>query len=424
MLDAVLCEGRSLSTAIPSPDISIDRSMIMELSYGTLRWLPKLEALARLLLKKPLRNKDRDIHYLILLGLYQLSYMRIPPYAVVDETVTVVKGLGKVWAAALINSVLRNFQRQRDNLESSVAQKFEFTYAHPDWLAHLIKQSWPLEWESILVANQQRPPMTLRVNLTQLSRDEYLSELESVGIEASAHGKVDSAIVLAKPVDVARLPGFFEGHVSVQDAAAQLAPLLLDLHPRFRVLDACAAPGGKTGHLFEIEPQLDVVALDIDQVRLQRVAENLQRLGQKARLICGDAADVASWWDGELFDRILLDAPCSATGVIRRHPDIKYLRKAEDISALVGLQQEILLEMWSLLKPGGRMVYATCSIFPQENNQQMDSFLSQTQEGLEINLDVFWGRSMSVGRQILNSDSQGHDHSMDGFYYACIEKKV
>jgi len=424
VLDAVLHDGRSLSAGLLLAESGmVERALVMELSYGTLRWLPRLESIAALMLHKPLRDKDRDIYYLILIGLYQLIYMRVPPYAVVDETVAVSRGLGKAWASGLVNSMLRNFQRKRQAIESSLSEDVDATYAHPVWLRKAIEQAWPDDWVSIVTVNQMRPPMVLRVNLTRQSRQDYLRQLKELGLAAIPHAHVGSAVVLEQPVDVSQLPGFDSGCVSVQDAAAQLAPTLLDLKPGLRVLDACAAPGGKTGHLFEIEPSLDVVALDIDSGRLQRVAENLQRLDYIAKLVCGDAVDTTSWWDGELFDRVLLDAPCSATGVIRRHPDIKYLRKPDDITALMKTQVLIIQSLWPLLKPGGRLVYATCSILPQENNVHLAQFISTHEDAVEIKIDAEWGRAMSVGRQILNGSYQESSESMDGFFYACLVKQ-
>ena len=428
VLDAVLNEGRSLATALPEQlarsEIGDGRGLLQELCYGSLRWLPRLQALGGQLLEKPLKSRDRDVSYLILLGLYQLIFMRIPAHAAVDETVTVARQLGKPWACGLINSVLRNFQRRRDALEAGIDTDPQALYAHPDWLRDAIAMAWPEDWPDILMANQQRPPMTLRVNLSRVSRDEYLQQLLQRGLEALAHPLVCSAVVLTKPVDVQLLPGFVDGLVSVQDAAAQLAPGLLTVGSGQRILDACAAPGGKTGHLLESCSDIDVTAIDVDAGRLQRVADNLVRLGYRAKLICGDACRPDAWWDGRLFDRILLDAPCSATGVIRRHPDIKYLRQPDDIPALVAAQSKILTAMWRLLKPGGRLVYVTCSILPQENHVQLQQFLAVHGDADEIRLDVAWGRAMAVGRQILNSAVLPGHESLDGFYYAVITKQA
>jgi 16S rRNA (cytosine967-C5)-methyltransferase len=423
VLEAVLGRGRSLATVLPLQlerlEVATEGGLMQELCYGTLRWLPRLEALAAMLLTKPLRSRDRDIYYLILLGLYQLVYMRIPAHAAVDETVVVARGLGKDWARAVVNGVLRNFQRQRDELEKRLGSDAVAFHAHPRWLLDIMQAAWPEDWPALAEANQQRPPMTLRVNRCRQSRQEYQQFCQDAGLMTTLHPWAEDALVLNQAVDVLRLPGFEQGWVSVQDAAAQLAPGLLDLQTNQRLLDACAAPGGKTAHLLEVQRDLSLVAVDIDEGRLQRVADNLQRLDISAELICGDAAAPEAWWDGELFDRLLIDAPCSATGVIRRHPDIKYLRQADDIAALAVMQRAILAALWPLLKPGGRMLYVTCSILPQENHEQMRCFLDEHDDAMEIPIKADWGRVMPVGRQVLSGSE-----SMDGFYYACIAKHL
>ncbi len=267
-------------------------------------------------------------------------------------------------------------------------------------------------------ANNQQPPMVLRVNQRRTGRDAWLQRARAEGLEADAVPFTDSGVVLRHPRDVSMLPGFTAGEVSVQDAAAQLAAGLLDLRPGQRVLDACAAPGGKTAHIAEWEPEFaELVAVDIEKERLQRVRENLYRLGLDACLVEGDASDPSSWWDGRPFDRILLDAPCSATGVIRRHPDIKVLRRADDIPELVVKQQQLLESMWSLLNPGGILLYATCSILKRENVRQITDFIENHPDARELPVTGEWGRGMSVGRQILPDE-----HQMDGFYYARLRK--
>jgi len=422
VLDGVLRGRRSLSSVLPPQMERLkvsERALMQELCYGVLRWLPRLESLAGMLLRKPLRARDNDVYCLILLGLYQLAYMRIPAHAVVDETVAVARSLGKDWARAVVNGVLRNFQRRREELEQQLNNDAVALHAHPRWLINTIQAAWPDDWWSLLEANQQRPPMVLRVNLGRQSRQDYQQQCQSADLATHFLPYAESALMLEQPVDVQRLPGFAEGQVSIQDAAAQLAPGLLDLQAGQRVLDACAAPGGKSCHLLETQSDIDLVALDVDAARLQRVTENLQRLNLAATLICGDAADTKAWWDGGLFDRILVDAPCSATGVIRRHPDIKLLRQSDDIDTLVLLQRTILVALWPLLKPGGRMLYATCSVLPQENSEQVMAFLAQQEDAREIVIDAAWGRAMSAGRQILAGSE-----AMDGFYYACIVKQI
>ncbi len=421
ILTRVAHDGQSLSSLIPhalEPLPPERRPLAQELCYGTLRWWPRLEWLLARLLDKPLKAKEADVHALLLLGLYQLSYMDIPPHAAVSETVAVTALLKKEWARGLVNAVLRRFQRERDELEQALAADEAASNAHPAWLLSELQQSWPKQWQAIVAANNARPPMTLRVNRARQSRDDYLTMLTEVAVDAHPSAHAPDALTLERPVTVDQLPGFADGLVSVQDAAAQLAAPLLDAKSGMRVLDACAAPGGKTGHLLELCPDLDLYALDIEERRLERVAENLARLGVSAKLLAADAAEPAAWWDGQPFDRILLDAPCSASGVIRRHPDIKLLRRVEDIDQLVQLQGSILDALWPLLRPGGILVYATCSVLPRENGEQLANFLARQEDAVNLPLDQTWGQSTAIGRQIL----PGQD-GMDGFYYACIGKQ-
>lgn len=418
----VVQHGKSLSTALPPALEEIlqpaDRALLQEICYGVLRWQLRLQALARQLMRKPLKAKEREVECLIWIGLYQLVYMRMPPYAAVTETVNAARRLRKPWAASLINGVLRNYLRNPERLQQQADREPEAELSHPAWLLQAIQSDWPTQWREIAQANNERAPMTLRVNLGHQSRQEYLQRLTHAGIAAVEAPHSVSGVLLEQAVNVERLPGFVEGDVSVQDAAAQLAAGLLDVLPGMRVLDACAAPGGKAGHLLECQPQLgELVALDIDARRLERVGENLQRLGLQACVQVGDAADPGQWWDGKLFDRILLDAPCSATGVVRRHPDIKLLRRAEDIDELALRQAEILEALWPLLAAGGILLYATCSIMQRENSQQVTNFLRHHADAQELSLQVSWGVAVEAGRQIL----PGQD-TMDGFYYAVIQK--
>lgn len=422
VLTRVLQEGQSLSSLLPhsfEPLPPERRALAQELCYGTLRWLPRLEAILQLLLAKPLKAKDSDVKSLLLMGLYQLGYMDIPPHAAVSETVAVTALLkNKSWARGLVNAVLRRYQREKEALENKLATDEVASSAHPAWLLALLQKAWPDQWQAIIEANNQRPPMTLRVNRRHHSREAYRALLGEKSLNSDPSPHAPDALTLKHPVNVEQLPGFGHGDVSVQDAAAQLAAVLIAPQPGMRILDACAAPGGKTGHLLEICSDIELIALDIDNKRLERVAQNLTRLELKAQLVTTDAADPDTWWDGKMFDRILLDAPCSASGVIRRHPDIKILRQAEDITQLVQLQASILESMWQLLKPGGSMVYATCSVLPQENAEQLANFLANHEDARERPLNVTWGKAVSVGRQIL----PGQD-GMDGFFYACIEKQ-
>ncbi|OGT19076.1 MAG: 16S rRNA (cytosine(967)-C(5))-methyltransferase [Gammaproteobacteria bacterium RBG_16_57_12] len=421
VLVQVLEEGRSLPAVLNAASREIntsETSLLRELCYGTLRWQRRLDGVLRPLLNKPLRRKDGDIHALLLIGLYQLMYLRIAPHAAVAETVAAAVALNKEWAKGLVNAVLRNYLRQAGELEARADRQEEARYAHPAWLIEQLKQSWPACWQAILDANNERPPMTLRINRCRTTRDDYLVKLAQAGMAASVLPHVAEAIALERPVPVETLPGFAAGLVSVQDGAAQLAAHLMDLRPGQRVLDACAAPGGKTCHMRELEPALaTLIALDSDAVRLSLIEENLKRLQLAATVVSGDAGTPAPWWDGMGFDRILLDAPCSATGVIRRHPDIKALRHAEDIAALAQTQHNLLEALWPLLVPGGRLVYATCSVLPRENEEQVQAFLARHDDAREIAPAGDWGEPRPAGRQIF----PGYG-GMDGFYYACVEK--
>jgi 16S rRNA (cytosine967-C5)-methyltransferase len=355
---------------------------------------------------------------LLLLGLYQLGYMEIPPHAAVSETVAVTALLkNKSWARGLVNAILRRFQREKETLNAQLDKDETASSAHPAWLIKLLKEAWPQAWSDIVAANNQRPPMTLRINRRHNSREDYRMTLEAAGLASEPALHAPDALTLAQPVNVDQLPGFSKGDVSVQDAAAQLAAVLVAPEPGMRVLDACAAPGGKTGHLLEICSDIELTAIDIEAKRLAGVEQNLTRLRLNAKLLAADAATPSAWWDGKPFDRILLDAPCSASGVIRRHPDIKLLRQADDIGQLVRLQASILEALWPLLKPGGTLIYATCSVLPQENSDQLANFLAKHEDATERALEVPWGQAATVGRQIL----PGQD-GMDGFFYACIEK--
>ncbi len=419
----VACHGRSLSTQMPAAVERCrprDRALLQELCYGTLRYYPRLSVILQQLMSKSLKAKDRDIESLLLVGLYQLCYLRTPGHAAVSETVSGVQELKKGWAKGLVNGVLRNALRALDTLQADADGRFESQYAHPQWLIEKLQKAWPDQWQQILQANNQYPPMTLRINELHQARDTYQQRLAEQQIESTQSPYAHAALTLQQAQDVSQLPGFTEGWFSVQDGAAQLSAQLLDAQPNERILDACAAPGGKTCHILESQPQLmELIALDCEADRLKRVEENLARLQLQATLHCADAAAPDSWWDGKPFDRILLDAPCSATGVIRRHPDIKLLRKPEDIGELVTLQARILEALWPLLKVGGRLLYATCSSLPEENSQQLAAFLARHPEAQEISINAAWGHPCEVGRQILPGEE-----NMDGFYYGCLERRA
>lgn len=382
-----------------------------------LRYYPRLAYLAAQLLNKPLKRKDLDVQQLILIGLYQLIYLKVPAHAAVAETVAATRLLGKDWAAGLVNALLRSFQRSAEQLLAQADADPVARYAHPAWWLSQLQTDWPTHWQAILDANNQRPPMTLRVNAQRSSRDEYAARLRAAGVVAHPVPHAPQALTLEKPVDVAQLPGFNDGAVSVQDAAAQLAAPLLELAPGQRVLDACAAPGGKTAHLLESEPWLHVQALDSDAQRLARVRDTLTRLHLAADLRHGDAASPSDWWDGQAFDRILLDAPCSGSGVIRRHPDIKLLRTAQDIVTLAQQQRRLLDALWPLMARGGILLYATCSVLMAENQHNLARFLAAHSDARELPIGADWGHAQTPGRQRLPGEN-----AMDGFYYARLMK--
>ncbi|CRI54558.1 16S rRNA (cytosine(967)-C(5))-methyltransferase RsmB [Pseudomonas sp. CCOS 191] len=420
-LAAVLSGKASLNSSLPAQLDKVDerdRGLTQDLAFGTARWQPRLDLLAAQLLQKPFKAADADVQALLLVGLYQLFYSRIPAHAAIGETVGCADKLKKPWAKGLLNAVLRRAQREGEALLADMERDPVVRTAHPRWLQKSLKAFWPEQWEAICAANNAHPPMILRINRRHHSRDAYLALLAEAGIGASACQYSRDGIVLAEACDVRGLPGFAEGWVSVQDEAAQLSADLLELAPGQRVLDACCAPGGKTCHLLEAEPGLaHMVAIDLEAKRLTRVRENLDRLKLDAELIACDARDTSSWWDGKPFQRILLDAPCSATGVIRRHPDIKLTRQADDIPALAALQGELLDALWPTLEVGGMLLYATCSSLPTENTEVIDAFLARTPGARELDLATEAGLRQPHGRQLLAQEG-GHD----GFYYAKLIK--
>ncbi|MBA6134895.1 MULTISPECIES: 16S rRNA (cytosine(967)-C(5))-methyltransferase RsmB [Pseudomonas] len=420
-LAAVLSGKASLNSSLPAQLDKVDerdRGLTQDLAFGTARWQPRLDLLAAQLLQKPFKAADADVQALLLVGLYQLFYTRIPAHAAIGETVGCADKLKKPWAKGLLNAVLRRAQREGEALLAGMERDPVVRTAHPRWLQKALKAFWPEQWEAICAANNAHPPMILRVNRRHHSRDAYLGLLTDAGVAASACHYSRDGIVLAEACDVRGLPGFAEGWVSVQDEAAQLSADLLELAAGQRVLDACCAPGGKTCHLLEAEPGLaHLTAIDLEAKRLNRVRENLDRLQLDAELIACDARDTASWWDGKPFQRILLDAPCSATGVIRRHPDIKLTRQADDIPALAALQGELLDALWPTLEVGGMLLYATCSSLPTENTQVVEAFLARTPGARELDLATEAGLRQPHGRQLLAQEG-GHD----GFYYAKLIK--
>lgn len=418
VLCKVVVDGKSLTTALTDELATFkvpprDKPLVQELCYGVLRWYFSLEEALAPLLKKSLKAKDSDIYILLLLGLYQLDYLRIPAHAAVSETVAVARLLKKNWAVNFVNGVLRQYQRHRAEQQAPRP----ISHAYPQWLLEQLQQAWPAKWESIIEASNQQAPMSLRVNCQKMSVQDYLTALEKANIVATKQADAPYGIVLENPIDVFQLPGFNEGWVSVQDGASQLIVSVLATKAKARLLDVCAAPGGKTAALLEASPLWDITAIDNTESRLARVRENLSRLQLTATVKCGDGLEPATWWDGQLFDAILLDAPCSATGVIRRHPDIKLLRKPDDIPALALQQRAFLEALWPLLKPGGLLLYATCSILPAENVGVLTDFLTAHEDASEEIIEATWGHRLTVGRQILVGEA-----GMDGFYYGKLVK--
>ncbi len=418
----VLQDGCSLAIGMPSALAACanarDRALAQMLCYGVMRQYHRLDAVLNCLLDRRLNDKDTDIKVLILLGLYQLAYTRIPPHAAVFSTVELCHMIGKPWAKKLLNATLRRYQRECDTLAIRIANDRVARYAHPAWLIDLIVQDHPEHWQSILHENNQPPPMTLRVNRQMNSRPNYLEWLAAAGIEGHAAEVGDHAIVLAYPISVHSLPGFPQGAVSIQDAAAQLAVPLLAPRAGTRVLDACAAPGGKLAHLLEYAPDLaEAVAIECQPGRFKLLEETLRRLRINATLICDDICHPERWWDRKPFDQIIVDAPCSASGVVRRHPDIKYLRTPEALHIITGRQAKILDATWPLLKQGGRLLYITCSIFNAENDAQMTAFMQRHSDAKVMPIHADWGSATTHGRHIFPGQQ-----AMDGFYYAQLQK--
>lgn len=429
-LESVVTDGRSLDAALVTAGAQVsdkDRPMLRMLAYGTLRHHFRLREQLAQLLDRPLRKRDKIIESLLVVGLFQLTDTRVPDHAAVSMTVEAARLLRRPKFAGLINAVLRNFQRK--NLATEETQSDEATFNHPGWLLDRLRNDWPDDWPAIVEANNDRAPMWLRVNAARTTPADYLALMASLAEETDAPGEiiegVSHGIRLRAPLPVDELPGFADGLVSVQDAGAQLAaPWLLHDGGR-RVLDACAAPGGKTCHLLELlEPSATVTAIDIEDERLARVRENLDRQGLHATVLAADASNLDSWWDGTPFDRILLDAPCSATGVIRRHPDIKVLRRDSDIAPLADLQRRMLDALWQALAPGGRLLYVTCSVLAAENEAVVSGFLAANADASEDQvLHDYNIRALmcprSAGFQVLPG-TQG----LDGFYFAAIEKNA
>jgi 16S rRNA (cytosine967-C5)-methyltransferase len=420
-LAAVAYSGRSAEDALGRGSAPVaQRSAVRAVTLGSLRWYWRLDAIAAALIAgKPLAPALRA---LLLVALHQLEYSRNAPELMVSAAVDAARLLQQPRATGLINALLRRFLRERAALLAHALPGAAEASAHPAWLLQALRVSWPAHWQQIVAANNEHPPMSLRVDLSRIARERYQDQLAASGLSARALPWLSTALVLEQPVAVSALPGFAAGLVSVQDAGAQLACALLAVRAGERVLDACAAPGGKTGALLEaVDGDIALTAVDIDASRVQRIADNLRRLRREAQLVTADLREDPSWWSGEGFDRILVDAPCSATGVIRRHPDIKLLRRPDDVAALAATQRQILAQCLKLLKPGGRLLYSTCSVLPDENECIVQAALAAAPrarslplaDGVTLPPDCL-GRS--VGMQLL----PGNAALTDGFYYACL----
>ena len=417
VLGQVLDEGRSLDGvlgAVWREQAGLtphERAVIQDVSYGVLRQLTRLDAMIDALLTKPLT--EPVLRQLLRIALYQLGYTRTAPHAVVDHAVEMCAALGVPRAKGLVNAVLRNFQRRRDAVLAAADASETGRYAHPQWWIDRVRAQYPDRWQAVLDADNQHAPMTLRVNCRVMTRAAYLAELEAAGMPGRA--LAEDAIVLTAAAPVDRLPRFREGAVSVQDASAQRAARYLDPAPGARVLDACSAPGGKAAHLLE-RAALDLTAIDRNVQRLDRIRENLGRLSLAANVIAGDAAVPAGWWDGVPYDAILADVPCSSSGVVRRHPDIKWLRRPDDIPRYARRQAAILDALWQTLRRGGKLLYATCSVFQEENALQIARFLERHHDARHLPLPGDTDPRREPAGQILP------DADHDGFFYALLQK--
>jgi 16S rRNA (cytosine967-C5)-methyltransferase len=420
-VNLIALRGRSAEDALAAAEQQPDRAAIRAITLGTVRWYLRLLPVLETLLQRP-DGLAPEVMTLLAASTHQLAYSRNPTHSTVDAAVDAARILKQERAAGLVNAVLRRFLREKDGLFAKVDAVIASRTAHPEWLVERITDAWPDRYEAILNANNDHPPLVLRVDTTRTSVEAYAAELAAAEIASRPFPWAPAALLVEHPVPVSALPGFGEGRVSVQDAGAQLAAPLLACEPGMRVLDACAAPGGKTGHLLELTPSLDVLAVDVDARRLGRVKENLERLRRAARLQVGDIRAPDSFWDQRPFDRILLDAPCSSTGVIRRHPDIKLLRRPEDIEPLAATQLDLLKACFRMLAPGGRLIYSTCSVLPDENEEVLATFLRKERRARPLSVTLASQVPGAIERQIGVQLLPGNEAGTDGFHYACVEK--
>jgi 16S rRNA (cytosine967-C5)-methyltransferase len=420
ILARVVFDGVSLRSALDARAARStdprDRALLSATLFSASRWWLRFDAVLSLLLERGLPAKAREIQSLLVIGFVQIEIMRMPEYAVVAACVDAARLLGQPRHAGLVNAVLRRYLRERGTLLAEVDRDPVSRHAHPRWLIERISSDWPRDAEAILAANNCEAPLTLRVNRRRGSREQLLERFVAAGISAEMPAHLADALVLSESTDISRLPGFSEGCFSVQDGAAQQVADLLDVVDGHRVLDACAAPGGKAAHVLE-RANVELTALDVDAARLPRLRENLGRLGLTAIVLEGDASRPAKWWDGKPFDRILLDAPCSASGIIRRQPDIKLHRRAADIAPLAAIQARLGAALWPMLAPGGKLLYATCSVLRAENEAVMAALLDTHADARALPVHERHGRAAGSGRQNLPGNK-----GMDGFYYALVEK--
>ena len=421
-LAEVAMRGASLRDVMeryaPRLDDVRDRALLMALLSEGARWWLRFDAAIDGLLEKSLRHKDPAIHALLVLGLVQLEIMQLPSYAAVAATVEATRSLKRPQLAGLVNAVLRRWQRERETLLAQLDAQAQTRHAHPAWLATALAKDWPAQAEAVLAADNHEPPLMLRVNRQHGSREGFIEQLQTAGYMATTHPWLRDALVLPHSTDVTRMPGFDAGDFAVQDGAAQVAADLLDVHDGLRVLDACAAPGGKACHLLE-RAAIDLTALEVDAARSERIRQNLMRLRLDAKLLIGDAGKPAGWWDGQPFDRIVIDAPCSATGVLRRRPDVRLHRRASDIAVMHMQQRRILAALWPLLAPGGKLLYITCSVLRAENEVTISELLNQHADVRALAFTLPVGQAAAVGWQILPGDGD-----LDGMYYALVQKQA